>query len=76
MGLTGGAMKKRTRKNPPKRGAGQTTMSVSLPAALKDRLTELAAAQGRSRSNYLTTVLEALVELEAEGLDAAKEALA
>jgi predicted transcriptional regulator len=69
-------MKKRTRKNPPKRGDGQTTMSVSLPADLKDRLTELAAAQGRSRSNYLTTVLEALVELEAEGLDAAKEALA
>jgi predicted transcriptional regulator len=58
-------MKKQTSKT--KRAEGQTTLTISLPKELKDRIEQAASDDARSTSNFLVKELLKLVgSLEAQ----------
>lgn len=53
------------KKYVPKRGVGNTRLSISLPADLRDAIARAAAADKRTLSNYMVTRLQKILAEEA-----------
>lgn len=53
------------KKYTPKRGAGNTRISISMPAELRTAIERAAASDKRTVSNYMVTRLQKLLDEEA-----------
>ncbi len=57
----------KTEKRSHERAAGQTTITASVPASVKERLSALAKADHRTLSNYLCLHFSKILEESAQG---------